>query len=118
MTSPSPRLLVAAVLLAGALLTGCKQGAGERCEIGNDCESGLVCEKLTTATGEGQCKNPALITPVADAAPTVDARDAGTRDTATDLPADTAPEAGPEAAAADRPADAPADASLDASSGS
>jgi hypothetical protein len=119
MTSPSPRPLVAAVLLAGALLTGCKQGAGERCEVGNDCQSGLTCQKLNNSD-VGQCKDPALVAPTADAAPMVDTRvqTPDAHDAASDPAPATPPEAGPEAAPADHPADAPADAALDAPSGS
>lgn len=39
-------------------LSGCKQGEGERCQINDDCATGLVCELggNTPAMG-GYCKN-------------------------------------------------------------
>ena len=42
------RILFACVLAASAsILTvaACKQGQGERCQVDEDCESGLVCNK-------------------------------------------------------------------------
>ena len=33
------------LLLAGALLAGCKEGVGDRCLVDNDCASGLVCNQ-------------------------------------------------------------------------
>jgi hypothetical protein len=42
--------LVFAIVLLGA----CKQGVGDRCEVNDDCESGLVC-----STGQDKtCFNP------------------------------------------------------------
>jgi hypothetical protein len=37
-------LFAAGLILAGATLTGCKQGEGERCEVNNDCSAGLTCQ--------------------------------------------------------------------------
>ncbi len=53
-------------LVFGALLVlgACKQGVGDRCEVNDDCESGLVC-----STGQDRtCFNPAQGGP--DAPPT------------------------------------------------
>jgi hypothetical protein len=36
-------LLVAAIAAGGSTLAGCKQSAGERCEIASDCSAGLIC---------------------------------------------------------------------------
>jgi hypothetical protein len=33
----------AAIVLAGLSLAGCKQAAGEYCEVTSDCETGLMC---------------------------------------------------------------------------
>jgi hypothetical protein len=55
-------VLVASLLLGGVLLVNaCKQGSGERCQIDDDCEEGLIC------TNQGFCgtDNP---TPTFDAA--------------------------------------------------
>ena len=52
----------------GFTLAGCKQEAGEKCEINSDCAAGLIC------TGRGFCSVTAD-EPV-DAAPTSDARTA------------------------------------------
>lgn len=77
-----------ALLLGGALsggLTGCQSGEGERCQITEDCASGLVC-----SSGTDTCVEPASedddggidapidasdpdATPVVDAPPAVDA---------------------------------------------
>lgn len=42
-----------------AVLTGCKQNVGERCQLTDDCAPGLVCEfgGNTPAMG-GYCKDP------------------------------------------------------------
>lgn len=66
--------LVAAVLLAG--LSACKQGEGDRCEIDDDCGSGLLCEaNLCRRTSTGTVNQDASTTPFGrlDAAHAVDA---------------------------------------------
>jgi hypothetical protein len=40
-----PRLALVAAALAGA--AGCKQGLGDRCQVSDDCQSGLVCSTGT-----------------------------------------------------------------------
>jgi hypothetical protein len=131
MTSPSPehmggrsraRQLVAAALLSGALLTGCKQGVGERCEITSDCQSGLECSGTITSAGSAVhnsvCKTPGSVSTLPDAA-AIDAP-LRTADAAADAPADAAlPDAAVDRAADVSP-DVAADvaAPLDATAGS
>jgi hypothetical protein len=49
--------LVLLVLLAGlvALVLGCKQGEGERCQVNADCDDGLICNQ---ATNPPRCQQP------------------------------------------------------------
>ncbi|HWM84432.1 MAG TPA: hypothetical protein VNO33_01315 [Kofleriaceae bacterium] len=81
--------------LALAALGACKQGAGDACQITDDCESPLQCNAST-----GQCQRGSEET--ADAAPLADAAlppDAGEIDAAPDAgPPDAGPDAGPDAA--------------------
>lgn len=65
-------VLVALMLAVGVV--GCKQAAGERCQINADCEDGLVCN-----ASEQICQQPGAGTPDAnttDASPPIDAIDA------------------------------------------
>jgi hypothetical protein len=53
------------------LIAGCKSGAGERCQVKEDCEDGLVCNKAkntcqTTMGGDLDAAVPEM--PPADAA--------------------------------------------------
>lgn len=86
-----------AIVLAAALLAGCKQGVNEVCQVDSDCEEGLVCNRVQGTCQEGSAGG-------VDAAPV---------DAATPATPDAAPEADatPEADAA--PADA---AAIDATS--
>jgi len=45
--------LMFAVVVVGALLGGCKQGKGERCQIQADCSDPLVCNQATQT-----CQDP------------------------------------------------------------
>jgi hypothetical protein len=36
--------------------SGCKQGEGDRCEIKEDCASGLVCESSAAGSGDTICR--------------------------------------------------------------
>ncbi len=47
-------MLLGAVLLTG-LLTGCKQGLGERCQIDDDCATDLICSFSGTREVGGYC---------------------------------------------------------------
>jgi hypothetical protein len=94
-------------LLGAALLLGCGQNEGGRCQIDSDCASGLTCQDYSS--GNGRCRSNSF---VPDAAPAADAgadvtpvtpADAG--DVFTPLP-DTAP----DTAAADTEAVVPVDA--------
>ena len=65
------RLVFVAAALAGA--AGCKQGLGDRCQIDEDCESGLIC-----STGTNRVCTTGGTTSMVDAPPASDARvDAG-----------------------------------------
>jgi hypothetical protein len=104
MACPPIRVLVAAALLGG-LVTGCKQGVGERCEITSDCVSGLTCQTGSSANN-GVCVSPTS-TAVVDAAaldaqvvvPALDALPDGPG-------SDRSPDVLPDGST-DRPADAP-----------
>lgn len=61
-------MLPLALGLGLALVAGCKQGEGDRCEIDDDCESGLQC-----CTGSNTCR-PSCVTNQPDAAVHLDAR--------------------------------------------
>ena len=54
------------MLLAALAVTGCKQGRGDRCQIDQDCQSGLVCSAAT-----GTCTD--LTTGGIDASTVIDA---------------------------------------------
>jgi hypothetical protein len=48
-------LLVVAGVLFGAGFVACKQGPGERCQVQDDCEDGLICNTTKqTCEGSGQ----------------------------------------------------------------
>ena len=89
-----PRVVaVAAALASGWLLTasGCKQGAGDRCEVDNDCSAGLVC--YNPMGSNGICtEHPGATVP----------------DASTDVSAPVLPDAAPDA-----PADSAADTAED-----
>lgn len=59
-----PIMLLGAALLS-SLLAGCKQAEGERCQIDDDCMSGLACVlSSTTREAGGYCKSttaPAVV---------------------------------------------------------
>lgn len=63
-------VVVALMLSVGGV--GCKQGEGDRCQINDDCEDGLVCN-----ASEQICQQPGSDTPDArlniDSGPAVDA---------------------------------------------
>jgi hypothetical protein len=60
--------LAAGLCLGGALLlVGCKQSENQRCEVDNDCSTGLKC--VNFEKGDGTCKSTATDA----AAPMVDA---------------------------------------------
>ena len=102
------QFFLAAALVAGGLsLAGCKQAAGERCEVASDCAAGLLCVGDPSSS---ICSSSAL---QPDAAPATDTR-ASTGDGPAPTTGDTA---GPDQAAptdvavtGDAPAPAPADA--------
>lgn len=72
-------------------VAACKQGEGERCQIDDDCESGLVCNRVSGSTNM-ECRRPADTLPDAGPEPAADAApgapdatppDAGTPDAGT-----------------------------------
>jgi hypothetical protein len=88
------------VVVLAALLGACKQGAGDVCQINDDCESPLLCNAST-----GECQRPGAGNE-ADAAPLADAAippDASPEDAAVDAAPDAA---APDAAAPDAAPDA------------
>jgi hypothetical protein len=97
------RLAVTVVVFAGAIAlaaVGCRQGAGEPCQIDSDCEDGLTC------SGQGLCS-----TTSDNGGPIIDAAPADARPDATFI--DGAPPP-PVDAAVDATVDAASDAGADA----
>ncbi len=97
-------------LLGAALLLGCGQNEGGRCQVNSDCASGLLC--LDNNFGNGHCGSNTSVTPDAAPAPAADAAadvtpvtPADARDALVSLP-DTAA----DTATADSEAVAPVDA--------
>jgi hypothetical protein len=101
---PRARLLTAVLPLGLALLAGCKQGEGDRCEVNSDCESGLMCfmrgnAKVCQSSGFVPTADASVDSaPAADSAPLPDAAP-GAPDTADVAPAP--PDLAPDAATAD-----------------
>jgi hypothetical protein len=68
-------MLVTFALFAGVVV-GCKQGEGERCQITDDCESGLTCNQATGLCVSNNMDNDPLdVLPPVDGPP-VDVIDA------------------------------------------
>jgi hypothetical protein len=72
-----PMLMFVAMLGGTVLgLAACKQGEGERCQVNDDCDSGLVCNQATgTCARQTEGDIDADVPPQIDAPP-VDAVDA------------------------------------------
>lgn len=63
----------------GAWVAGCKQGEGERCQVDDDCASGLVCNRATQScakTNGGGIDASNLDGPIDSPADATDAPDA------------------------------------------
>jgi hypothetical protein len=64
-------LIVCSLGLVGslAMLAACKQGQGDRCQVDDDCESGLVCNKAknTCQSTTGGDQDAAVIDAAVDA---------------------------------------------------
>ena len=93
-------LVAAAIVAAASVVTACKQGKGDHCQIKDDCESGLVCTTL------GFCESEQISPPQDAGIP--DARadaDLTVLDATPDAPPATA-DAGADAALADAMFDA------------
>jgi hypothetical protein len=85
--------LLAGLCLGGALMvTGCKQAENDRCEVDNDCETGLTCVR-SAMRDDGVCKSMG---------------DAGV------VVAPPLPDAGPDTLADGSPADAAVDGAIEA----
>jgi hypothetical protein len=86
------------LLCASVLAPGCKQGAGDRCEIESDCEEGLECVITGSNTTDGVCRAPMTVA-VSDAGspPVTTPVDGG----ATDAGADAVADAGADTATLD-----------------
>jgi hypothetical protein len=75
------RLTAVFVLTAPLLVAaGCKQKAGERCQVQSDCDDNLICVLPAGATPQsgGTCQNPNAEIPADMATPTPGADMAGT----------------------------------------
>jgi hypothetical protein len=94
------RALSVGVLL---LVSACKQGEGDRCEVDNDCEAPLRCENVTESKNQGpsgHCGSGQTPVPQFDAAaaPRLDAaapdapRDVAAPDLSPDLTPDVTPD--------------------------
>jgi hypothetical protein len=59
-----------------ALLIGCKQGEGQRCQVNDDCDTGLVCNQ---ATDPPTCQSSGSFDPI----------DASVPEASVDAPTDT-----------------------------
>ncbi len=96
-------------LLGAALLLGCGQGEGGRCQINSDCASGLTC--LSGDSGNGRCVSNTSAFDVAPA-PARDAAEDATPVTAADAKdlLVSLPDAAPDTASADSEAVTPVDA--------
>lgn len=46
------RVLFLVAMASAAILTACKQGRGDRCQIDDDCSRGLICNKATDTCQE------------------------------------------------------------------
>jgi hypothetical protein len=119
--TPSLVSLLAGLCLGGALfVVGCRQGANDRCEVDNDCQTGLLCIR-SAMKDDGICKgsvpDAAVIADAGGAEPVrptdVAPADAtGVTAGAIDASVDAAVDAA-AAAAADAGSDAPTDGASD-----
>ncbi|MEA2696067.1 MAG: hypothetical protein QOI66_338 [Myxococcales bacterium] len=125
-----PSSLLAVFAFAAALgSSGCKQGAGERCEVDRDCQDGYLCGQKSADSSGGICILPNSIGNIDSGTPADLAAEVASSDLPTDVTSDllvesaaeAAPEApdaaaetAPEDAAADSAADAPLDSAADA----
>jgi hypothetical protein len=118
----SPLFLIAvSLVLTGALVTGCAQKEGERCERNEDCEGELLCLNKTAAGGVCRPRgfqNPADAAAGGDTAPEEVAAETPLVEAATEAAPETAPDAATDAGAdtVGTP-DAGSDVRLDASAG-
>jgi hypothetical protein len=98
---------LAAALCTSAVLPGCKQSEGDRCEVDNDCTAGLLCDNPTGTSGHCSSRPGTTLPAVDSAAP---ARlDGGALDATRDV---TVPDVAPDSVDARAP-DAAVDAAAD-----
>lgn len=98
MSSLASCAAVTAAVLCFVTVAGCEQDAGQRCQVDEDCSSGLVCPPSTFQCQPANTASDGSITPDA----TIDAGEG--------LPVDAAVDAAPD----DAPVDALVDAAVDA----
>jgi hypothetical protein len=64
-------LIICSLGLVGSLVTlaACKQGQGDRCQVNDDCDTGLVCNKAknTCQSDDGGDADAGIIDAAADA---------------------------------------------------
>ena len=68
---------ISGALLAVALMAGCKQEDGERCQIDSDCEEGLICCVLPNKTTKGTCREKTRCTATDSGVPDGTVKDDG-----------------------------------------
>ena len=66
-----PMLMLVGLGLGGALLVSCKQDVGERCQLDDDCKSGVCSQATHTCTDPTDNQNDidATVPPIIDAPP-------------------------------------------------
>ena len=57
------RMIAVGLVVAPLALTGCKQGAGDRCQVQDDCDDGLTCVLPAGGTPQsgGTCQAPGTV---------------------------------------------------------
>ena len=68
---------ICGALLAVALMAGCKQEDGERCQIDSDCEEGLICCVLPNKQTKGTCREKSRCTATDSGVPDITVQDDG-----------------------------------------
>jgi hypothetical protein len=84
-----PLSLAACMAVAVLSLSACKQGEGDRCEIDNDCQSGLTCENPQGTSGHCTARQGVRVPDAGqDAPPRLDTAAPPTPDAPPDLAPD------------------------------
>jgi hypothetical protein len=82
-----PLSLAACMAVAVLSLSACKQSEGDRCEIDNDCQSGLTCENPQGTSGHCTARQGVRVPDAGQDAPRLD-----TAAPTPDAPADQTPD--------------------------